>query len=189
MATLRNKRKLAAVSRETPENTRNNQSQNSLSLGIAEEYITQISKETDGRTTEELFQGFSRKKSGILGALSELDEFFLNPEVQACPAAVPGASRDNNSENREPTGDCSLKDPFPVVGVSTCNASNLTEPDQEESNLTHLSNCLGNVLKNIFFGIIFTQIRLTFTLQVTFNLGKTCRQKCLRFVILPTTTL
>ena len=48
MATLRNKRKLAAVSRETPENTRNNQSQNTLNPGVTEEYITQVSEETEG---------------------------------------------------------------------------------------------------------------------------------------------
>ena len=47
MATLRNKRKLAAVSRETPENTRNSQSQNTLDPEIAQEYISQISEESD----------------------------------------------------------------------------------------------------------------------------------------------
>ena len=51
MATLRNKRKLAAVSRETPENTRNDQSENTLNPGMAEEYITQVSEETEGRVT------------------------------------------------------------------------------------------------------------------------------------------
>ena len=48
MATLRNKMNLAAVSRETPDNTRNNQSQNTLNPGMAEEYITQISEEIEG---------------------------------------------------------------------------------------------------------------------------------------------
>ena len=46
MATLRYKRKLAAVSRETPENTRNRQSQNTLDPEIAQEYISQVSAET-----------------------------------------------------------------------------------------------------------------------------------------------
>ena len=44
MAKLTNKRKLVAVPRETPENTMNNQSQNTLNPGMAEEYITQVSK-------------------------------------------------------------------------------------------------------------------------------------------------
>ena len=49
MTLLRNKRKLAAVSRETPENTKNSQSQNTLDLGIAQEYINQVSKKIEGR--------------------------------------------------------------------------------------------------------------------------------------------
>ena len=54
MATLRNKRKLAAASRETPENRRNNQSQNTYNPGMAEDYITQVSDEIEGTVTKKL---------------------------------------------------------------------------------------------------------------------------------------
>ena len=54
MATLRNKRKLAAVSRETPENTSNNQSQNTLDPEMAQEYISQVSEEIEGRVIKKL---------------------------------------------------------------------------------------------------------------------------------------
>ena len=47
MPTLRNKKKSATVSRETPENTRHHQLQNTLSPGMAEEYITQVSEEIE----------------------------------------------------------------------------------------------------------------------------------------------
>ena len=47
MATFSNKRKLAAVSRETPENTRNSQSQNTLGPGMAQENISQVSEEVE----------------------------------------------------------------------------------------------------------------------------------------------
>ena len=50
MATLRNKRKLAALSRETLENTKNIQSQNTLNPGMAEEDIAQVSEEIEGRS-------------------------------------------------------------------------------------------------------------------------------------------
>ena len=40
MAILRNKKKLAAVSRETPENTRKIQSQNTLDSERAKDYIS-----------------------------------------------------------------------------------------------------------------------------------------------------
>ena len=129
MATLRNKTKLAAVSRETPENTRNNQSQNTLNPWMAEEYITQISEEIEAMVTKKFSQEFSRTESRILGALSKLDEFLLNPQVRTCSVAVPGTSRNNNSENWEPIGDCSLNDPCPKVVFSACRTSNLNDSD------------------------------------------------------------
>ena len=134
MANSRNRRKLAAISREKPENTRNTRkSQNTLNLGMAEEYITQVSDEIDGRVTKKCSQEFSRMESRILGALSKLDEFLLNPQVRICSVAVPETSRNNNSENREPAGDRSLNDPYPEVGVSACSTSNLIESDQGEA--------------------------------------------------------
>ena len=87
MVTLRKKRKLAADSRETPENTGNNQSQSTvdpgmghktLSPGMAEEYMTQVSDEFEGRVTKKLSEELKRTESPILGALSKLHEFLLN---------------------------------------------------------------------------------------------------------------
>ena len=59
MATMRNKRKLAAVLRETPENTRNSQSQNTLDLEMAQKYISQVSEEIEGRVTKKNSAGRS----------------------------------------------------------------------------------------------------------------------------------
>ena len=81
MATLRNKRKLAAVSIETPENARKSQSQNTLDPGMAQEYISQVSDEIEGRVIKKLSNEFMQTESRILGALSKLDEFLLNAQV------------------------------------------------------------------------------------------------------------
>ena len=71
---------------------------------MAEEYITQVSEEIEERVTKKLFQEFSRTESRILGALSKIDEFLLNPQVRTCSVAVPGTSRNKNSENGNPLG-------------------------------------------------------------------------------------
>ena len=74
MATLRNKRKLAAVTTETQEeNPRNGQSRNTSVPRINEEYIAQVSEKIEGRVTQKLSQEFSRTESRIMGALSQLD--------------------------------------------------------------------------------------------------------------------
>ena len=99
MATLRNKRKLAAVSRETPESARIGRTQNILDPELTLEYISQVSEEIEGRVTKKLSKEFSRTESRILGALSKLDEFLLNPQVRTCSVAVPGTSRSSNLEN------------------------------------------------------------------------------------------
>ena len=137
MATLRSEGKLAAVSRKTPENTRNSQSQNTLDPEMAQEYISQVSEEIEGRVTKKLSQEFSRTESRIFGALSKLDEFLLNLQVRTCSVAVPGTSRNNNSENWEPTGDRCLDDPCPELVFSACHTSNLNDSEQEE---THHKN-------------------------------------------------
>ena len=105
MATLRKKRKSAAVSGETPENTSDSQSQNTRDQEMAQEYVSQFSEEIERKVNNKLSKEFSRTESRILGALSKLDEFFMNPQVRTCSVAVPGTSRKTDSEKRENTGD------------------------------------------------------------------------------------
>ena len=132
MATLKNTRKIATVSRETPKNTRNNQSQNTLDSERAQEYISLVSEEIEERVTKKLSKEFRKTESRILRALSKLDEFRLDPQVRICSVAVPGTSRNNNSENREPTGDRSTDDPCSKVRFSTHHSGNLNSPEVEE---------------------------------------------------------
>ena len=106
MATLRNKSKLAAVSRDS-------RGQNTLDPELTQDYISQVSEEIEGRVTKKLSNEFSKTESRILGALSQLDEFLRNPQVRICSVAVPGTPRNNNSENRESTGDRSSGKPCP----------------------------------------------------------------------------
>ena len=128
MATLRNKRKLAGMARETQEYPRNNQSQISVAPGITEDYIAQVSEEIEGRATKKLSQDFSRTESPILGALSKLDEFVLNPLIRS----FTGTFRIADVENQKPSGDRSQNDPHPEVVFSACRASNLTGSDPHE---------------------------------------------------------
>ena len=129
MATLRNKGKLAAVSIETPENTRNSQSQNTLDPEMAQEYISEVSEEAEGRVTKKISKEFNRTVSRVPGAFSELHEFLLNPQVRTCSVSVAGTSRNNDSENREPIGDRSLGDPRPEAVFSTYHFSNLNDSE------------------------------------------------------------
>ena len=115
MATLRNKSKLAAVSRETPEGNRGSRGRTMLDAELTRDYISQVSEEIEGRVTKKLSKEFNKTESRVLGALSKLDEFLLNPQVRTC-SVVQGASRNANSENRETHGDLPLSDPYPEWG-------------------------------------------------------------------------
>ena len=118
MATLRNKRKLAAVTRETKEeNRRNGQSRNTSVPRINKEYITQVSEQIEGRVTKKLSQEFSRTESRILGALSKLDEFLLNQQITTHFETVPGTFRNTNVENQGTNEDASQSDPHPEAGI------------------------------------------------------------------------
>ena len=85
MATLRNKRKLAAVSRETPEGSRSSRAQNVLDPESTQDYISQVSEEIEGRVTKKLSKELSKTESRILGAFSKLDELLLNLQVRIVP--------------------------------------------------------------------------------------------------------
>ena len=63
MARLGNKRKLAVVSRETPESTRSSRAQNTLDPELAQDYISQVSEEIEGRVTKKLSKEFRRTES------------------------------------------------------------------------------------------------------------------------------
>ena len=128
MATLRNKRKLAAVSRETPEGSTG---RNVLDPELTQDYISQVSEEIEGRVTKKLSKEFNKTESRILGALSKLDEFLLNPQVRTCSVAAHGTSRNSNSENRETHGDRSLNDPYPEVGYFPHHSGQLNSPEAE----------------------------------------------------------
>ena len=66
MATLK-KRKLAAVSRETLEGTRNSRAQKALDPELTQVYTSQVSEKIEGRETNKLSKEFSRTESSILG--------------------------------------------------------------------------------------------------------------------------
>ena len=90
MASLRNNRKLATLIKENcEEHPRSNQGQNSSVLRFQEDYITQVSEELEGSVTNKLSQEFSETENRILGALSRLDDFLMNPLIQGHSGDVP----------------------------------------------------------------------------------------------------
>ena len=150
MATLRNKRKLAAVSRETPEGSRSSRAQNVLDPELTQAYIYLVSEEIEGRVTKKPSKKFSKTESRILGALSKFDELLLNPQVRTCSVAVPGTSRNNNSENRETTGDRSSDDPYPEMGHPSHHSGHLNSLETENNphiDVIRLSNHLVQMYK------------------------------------------
>ena len=128
---MRNKGKLAAVPRETPEGSRGSRRRNVLEPELTQDNISQVSEEIEGRVTKKLSKEFNKTESRILGALSKLGEFLLNPQVRTCSVAAHGTSRNSNSENRETHGDRSSDDPYPEVGYFPHHSGQLNSPVAE----------------------------------------------------------
>ena len=122
MATLGNKRKLAAISRETPENTRNSQSRKANDSEMAEQYIFHFLMKSKG----EWLKNSQRSSVG-----QSLVSWVLCQNFGQCSVAVPGTSRNSNSENREPTGARSLDDPCPETRSSSDHSGNLNSSEVE----------------------------------------------------------
>ena len=98
---------------------------------MAQEFISQVSEDIKGRVSRKLPEEFNRTESQILGSLSKLDDFLLNPQIQTCSVAVPATSRNNDSENWEPTGDRSVGIPCPEAVFPTYSSTNLNNSVQE----------------------------------------------------------
>ena len=128
MATLRNKRKLAAVSRQTHEGSRSSRGRNVLDPELTQAYISQVSEEIEGSVTKKPSKEFNKTESRILGAPSKLDEFLLNSQVRTC-SVVQGASRSANSENREIHGDRHSNDPYPELWYFPRHSGRFNSPE------------------------------------------------------------
>ena len=99
----------------------------------SEEYITQVSEETEGRVTEKLSQYFSRTDSYILGALSNLDNFLFNPTDTDTLRKFSGSILEHNpGKLAKPKVNRSEDDPRPEVGPSVFQSdhSNGSDPDK-----------------------------------------------------------
>ena len=101
-----------------------------------EEYITKVSEEIGGRVTKKLSQEFSRTESRILGTLSKLDEFLLDPQIRTHSGTVPGTFRITNVESQGTNEDDSQSDPHPEVGPSVCQPRHSIDSDTGETHDT-----------------------------------------------------
>ena len=136
MATLRNKRKLAAVTRETQEeHPRNSQSRNTSVPRINEEYITQVSEQIEGRVTKKLSQEFIWTESRIWGALSKLDEFLLNQQIRTHSGTVPGKVRNTKLINQGTNKDDSQSDPHSEAGIFRSQITQNSGPEVPRDNI------------------------------------------------------
>ena len=127
---------VSATREAQEENPRNGQSRNTSVPGINEEYNTQVSEEIESRVTKKLSQEFSRAESRILGALSKLDEFLLNPQITTYSETVPETFRNTNVENHGTNEDDSQSDPHPEVGSSVCQSRHSIDSDTGEAHDT-----------------------------------------------------
>ena len=119
MAT-RNKGKLAALNKENcEEHPRSNLAQNSTAPRSQEDYITQVSEEIEGRVNKKLSQEFSRTENRILGVLSRLDDFLMNPLLQGQSGVTPETSRNVFSINQGTNEGDSQIDAHPEAGPLT----------------------------------------------------------------------
>ena len=156
MATLRNKRKLTAVTREIHgENPRNGQSRNTSVPRINEDYLTQLSEEIEGRITKKLSREFSRIESRISDALSKLDEVLSNQQIQTHSKTVPGTFRNTNVENQGTNEDDSQSDPHPEGGLFRSQTTQNSGPEAGHYMVTGVTEETRNGHYNSLFQTFF----------------------------------
>ena len=137
IATLRNKKKLAALIKDNcEEHPGRNLAQNSNVPRSQEDYRTQVSEEIEGRVTKMLSQEYSRTENRILGALVRLDGFLMNPLIQGYSGTAPETSRNAFSMNQRTNEDDSQSDPHPEAGIFTNQTTQNSGPEDHHDNRT-----------------------------------------------------
>ena len=130
--TTRNKRKLAALSKENcEEHPRSNLAQNSNVPRSQENYITQVSEEIEGRVAKRLSKEISRTENRILGALACLDDFLMDPLLQGHSGTTPEASRNALSTSQGTNEGDSQNDPQPETGFFHSQLTQNSGPEED----------------------------------------------------------
>ena len=94
-------KKLAALNKEfCEEHPKSNLVQNTNAPRTKEGYIFQFSEEIEGRVTEKWSQEFSGTENRILGAISRLKDFLLNPLIQSHSGIALETSRNAYETNQ-----------------------------------------------------------------------------------------
>ena len=82
-----------------------------------EDFNTQVSEEPEVKITNKMSKGFIRTEERILGALSRLDEFLLNPLFQGSSGSVPETSRNTLNPKQGSIEDDSQVDRHPEARI------------------------------------------------------------------------
>ena len=98
------------------------------------DYINQISEEIEGRVTKKLSQEFSRTENRILGTLSRLDDFLMNPLVQGHSGTAPETSRNAYGTNQGTNEDDSQSDLHPKAGIFCSQTTQNSGPKEDHDN-------------------------------------------------------
>ena len=157
MATLRNKRKLAALNRENfEEHPRSNMAQNLSVLGSQEDYITQVSEEIERRVTKKLSIELSRTEGRISGALLRLDDFLMNPPFQVHSGTAPKTSWNAYNINQGMNEGDSQSDRHSEAGIFHNQTTRNSGPeDGHDNHTTHYMFSRVDLLLTVFWTIHF----------------------------------
>ena len=132
---------MAALNKENcEEDPSSNIAQNSSFPKLQEDYITQVSEAIGGKITTKLSAEFSWTENYILGALSRLDNFLLNPLFQGYSGTTSKTSRDTHSTNQETNEDDSQIDPHPEASIFCDQRTQNSGQKDGHDNSFHRSN-------------------------------------------------
>ena len=138
MATVSNKKKLAALNKENcEEHPRSNLAQNSNMYRSQEDHITQVFEEIEGRVTKKLSQDFRRTENRILDALARLDDFLMNPLIQGYKGTAPETSRNTFSTNQGTNEDDPQSDPHPEADIFHNQTAQNSGPEEGHDTVRH----------------------------------------------------
>ena len=118
------------------DHARSNLAQNSNAPRSQEDYITQNFEEVERTVAKNLSREFSRTVNLILGALSRLDNFLMNPLIQGYSGTAPETSRKPFDSNQESNEDDAQSDSHPASSLLQSQATQISDLEDGDDIMT-----------------------------------------------------
>ena len=123
------------------------------------DYITQVSEQIERRIIKRLSLKFSRIERRILGVLSRIDDFLMNPPMHSHSPNDSGTHRNANGTNQGTNDENTYTDPHPEASMSQSQTTRNFGPQNGHDTKINFTACFSVPVRKVLSSESFRRNR------------------------------